>query len=80
MVQRLHDLGADHVVFDEELLSQESRALFKETAPRLAFNCVGGKPLTALCKVLPDGASVVTYGGMSKKPIMLPTVSECVIE
>ncbi|EGD80978.1 hypothetical protein PTSG_01560 [Salpingoeca rosetta] len=75
MRAHLQELGADHIVYDDELMEPDTRALFKETRPRLALNCVGGKPLSTLCKVMPQHGTVVTYGGMSKKPIMLPTAA-----
>lgn len=75
-VDLLQQLGADHVIFEDDLAAPETRALIQELHPRVAFNCIGGRPLTNLCKALPHGTHVITYGGMSKKPINLPTVRQ----
>lgn len=40
---------------------------------RLALNCVGGEPTTAMAKLLGQDAHLVSYGAMSKKPLSLPT-------
>jgi trans-2-enoyl-CoA reductase len=39
------------------------------------LNCVGGKPTSALVKCLSQGGHLVTYGGMSKQPLQLPTAA-----
>jgi trans-2-enoyl-CoA reductase len=76
--RELQDLGADHVVTEDEVLARDFAERTKEwtRAGRelimLALNCVGGKPATALTKVLSPGGHLVTYGTMAKKPIELP--------
>ncbi len=37
------------------------------------MNCVGGQSATELCKALGRGGVHVTYGGMSLKPVTVPT-------
>lgn len=37
------------------------------------LNCVGGKSSTEMIRHLADKASVVTYGGMSREPVTVPT-------
>ena len=44
-------------------------------APALALNCVGGKSASNLTRIMAPGATMVTYGGMSKRPLQLATVS-----
>ncbi|KAH0543689.1 hypothetical protein FGG08_002005 [Glutinoglossum americanum] len=76
--KELQDLGADHVVTEDEVLESRFPDRVKEwtrggrESIMLALNCVGGKPTTALTKVLSPGGHVVTYGAMSKKPLQLP--------
>lgn len=76
--QELYDLGATHVVTEEELMSREMRDKVKEWTRggreqiKVGLNCVGGKPGTTLAKFLASQASMITYGAMSKKPLELP--------
>jgi trans-2-enoyl-CoA reductase len=42
-------------------------------APRLALNCVGGKSSTQLLRLIGPGGVHVTYGGMSREPVVVPT-------
>lgn len=44
-------------------------------APVLALNCVGGESATELARLLGNNGTIVTYGGMSKKPVTLSTSS-----
>ena len=76
--EELLALGATHVVSEEEVLA---RSFADQVATwtdggrekvRLALNCVGGKPATALAKILSPGAHMVTYGAMSKQPMLIP--------
>ncbi|KAH8662097.1 zinc-binding dehydrogenase [Xylariales sp. PMI_506] len=77
--QELEALGADHVVTEEEFQSRQFRDLLKEwtrggrEGVRLGLNCVGGKSAQAMAKSLGEGAPLVTYGGMSRQPVALPT-------
>jgi len=41
--------------------------------PKLGLNCVGGASSTAVAKSLAAGSTIVTYGGMSMKPLTIPT-------
>ncbi|CCG81745.1 putative Mitochondrial enoyl reductase [Taphrina deformans PYCC 5710] len=69
----LYALGADIVLTDAEL---EDRAALKtllrdqvDGPVKLALNCVGGSATMNLCRLLADGAHVVTYGAMAKQPL-----------
>ncbi|RMZ88171.1 hypothetical protein DV736_g4594, partial [Chaetothyriales sp. CBS 134916] len=74
----LTSLGATHVITEEELMGREMRDKIKawtnggQEQIKVGLNCVGGKPATALAKYLSPGASLVTYGAMSKQPLTLP--------
>jgi len=41
--------------------------------PKLGLNCVGGRATSDLLRVLDKSATLVTYGGMSKQPVTVPT-------
>jgi len=42
---------------------------------KLGLNCVGGSSAGLVLKMLGTNAKLVTYGGMSKKPLMVPATS-----
>ncbi|KAJ3412243.1 hypothetical protein HDV05_001054 [Chytridiales sp. JEL 0842] len=74
----LKSLGADVVVTEDKLRKPDTEKAIRELcgttkAPKLGLNCVGGKSATNLARHLGPGASLVTYGGMSKEPVTLPT-------
>jgi trans-2-enoyl-CoA reductase len=72
-------LGADVVVTEAalrnrtEMAAALSAAGCDESKPRLALNCVGGTLVGDMIRHMGHAASVVTYGGMSKKPISVGT-------
>ncbi|KAF5296480.1 hypothetical protein FQR65_LT01469 [Abscondita terminalis] len=68
----LSSLGATYVLTEEELRTTD---LFKTgfPAPSLALNCVGGKSALEIMRQLKPGGCIVTYGGMSKEPVTVPT-------
>jgi len=75
----LRELGADVVVTDKDFESKEIKDRVAEWTNggrepiRLGLNCVGGKQVNAMAKILAPSSSVVTYGGMSKQPVTVPT-------
>lgn len=78
--QELLDLGATAVLTEAEFLDRGFAARLKDEFTRggreplmLGLNCVGGKSATAMAKCLSEGGTMVTYGAMSKQPVMLPT-------
>lgn len=78
MKKELHDLGADVVVTESQFLSREWKDQLAEITRKgreeigLGLNCVGGKSATAIARSLGHGATMVSYGGMSKQPVQLP--------
>ena len=69
--QYLLRLGATEIFTEEELLKTkvfEGGCLPK---PRLALNCVGGESAHNIAKLLEHKGVMVTYGGMSRKPISI---------
>ena len=77
--EEMEGLGATRVVSEEEVMMGRG---FKERVMEwtdggreevvLGLNCVGGKAAVAMAKVLSPGARFVTYGAMSKQPMVIP--------
>ncbi|XP_037944699.1 enoyl-[acyl-carrier-protein] reductase, mitochondrial [Teleopsis dalmanni] len=68
-------LGASQVLTEEELRTTK---IFKDGVlpkPRLALNCVGGKSATEVSRQLADKGTMVTYGGMSREPVIAATAA-----
>ncbi|XP_037825007.1 enoyl-[acyl-carrier-protein] reductase, mitochondrial [Lucilia sericata] len=71
----LKSLGATEILTEEEI---RTCTLFKEgklPKPKLAFNCVGGKSATEVTRHLADKGVMVTYGGMSREPVIAATAA-----
>lgn len=69
--EELKAMGADFVLTEEELRSSK---LFENVAPpKLVLNCVSGKAVIGLVKAVANGGTIVTYGGMSRQPLVVPT-------
>lgn len=74
VVERLKTLGGYIVVTDDYLSTPEFKKLVSDLpAPKLALNCVGGPTSTEFTRLLAPGGTMVTYGGMSRKPVTVPT-------
>ncbi|XP_071113909.1 enoyl-[acyl-carrier-protein] reductase, mitochondrial-like [Haliotis cracherodii] len=75
LIHYLRDLGADHVVSETFCRSPEMKDFMKSlpSQPKLGLNCVGGSSSTEMLRHLGQGAKMITYGGMSRKPIVVPT-------
>lgn len=68
----LKRLGATEVLTEEEV---RTTTLFKSKAlpaPKLAFNCVGGKSATNIMRHLAEKGILVTYGAMSREALTIP--------
>lgn len=73
MTRLLSNLGGDVNVTDEFLNTASFNEMLKDLPPcKLALNCVGGPSATNLARALGAGGTMVTYGGMSKKPVTIP--------
>lgn len=69
----LTNLGGNLNVPDYYVNTPEFRDILKDyPACKLALNCVGGDETTEMVRSLAIGATVVTYGGMSKRPFVVP--------
>ncbi|KAJ1978135.1 mitochondrial 2-enoyl thioester reductase [Dimargaris verticillata] len=71
---QLKALGADYVFTDEQLRTIETRNQLKSLDGPIALglDCVGGRTTMELGRNLSSSASLVVYGGMSKRPMSLP--------
>lgn len=75
LIAYLKELGATEVLTEEQL---RTTTLFKSKQlrrPKLAFNCVGGKSATELLRHLDDKGVLVTYGAMSREPVVAPNAA-----
>ncbi|KAL7621413.1 mitochondrial 2-enoyl thioester reductase [Parahypoxylon ruwenzoriense] len=72
-------LGATHVVTEDEFRGRGFRDMLAEwtranrEGVRLGLNCVGGASAQTMARSLGPGATLVTYGGMARQPVALPT-------
>ncbi|CAK8536179.1 unnamed protein product [Lathyrus sativus] len=74
--ERLKHLGADEVFTENELEVKNVKSLLDGIPePALGFNCVGGNSASLVLKFLRRGGTMVTYGGMSKRPVTVSTSS-----
>eukprot|EP00850_Spirogloea_muscicola_P000783 SM000003S11028 [mRNA] locus=s3:468655:470770:- [translate_table: standard] len=72
--QHLKDLGATAVLTDDVAARPDVKSI-QPNLPKakLGLNCVGGQAASSIMKLLEPGGTMVTYGGMSKKPITSST-------
>lgn len=73
LVDYLKSIGADEILTEDQCRSTK---IFKEgklKKPKLALNCVGGKNALEMSKHLDQEGIMVTYGGMSREPVLVPT-------
>lgn len=77
--KELESLGATKVITEEQNESKdfggEIKKWIKESGGevKLALNCVGGKNATGIARKLSPNGLMLTYGGMSMQPVILPT-------
>lgn len=73
MVEKLKQYGGYIVDTDSYLSTPQFKRLIADLPkPKLALNCTGGPVVTDMARLLDDGATVVTYGAMARKPITVP--------
>ncbi|KAK4760614.1 hypothetical protein SAY87_005507 [Trapa incisa] len=74
--EMLKKLGADEVFTETQLDVKNVKSLLGNLPePSIGFNCVGGNAASLVMRFLRQGGTMVTYGGMSKKPITASTSS-----
>jgi len=74
VVERLKAYGGYMVVSEDYMVTPPFRRLLTDLPkPKLALNAVGGPSATEIARLLHDQGTMVTYGGMSRKPVTVPT-------
>lgn len=69
----LSNLGGDLNVTDKFVNTFEFNEVLKDMGGcKLAFNCVGGDLVTQMARCMSMNSTIVTYGGMSKRPMHIP--------
>lgn len=71
----LISLGATCVLTENELRQTKIFKNKEIEKPSLALNCVGGKSSLEMLRQLQHSGIMVTYGGMSREPVTIPTAS-----
>lgn len=75
-VDHLKNIGSYIAVSEDYTKGAAFKNLISDLpAPKLALNAVGGTAATELIRHLGENGTLVTYGGMSRKPIQVPTSS-----
>lgn len=69
----LKSLGATEVLTEEQLRTTDLFKSKRLPRPRLALNCVGGQSALEVMRHLQNSSPIVTYGGMSREPVTVPT-------
>lgn len=74
LIDSLRKYGADHIITEEQLRDRDvmSKIWSSASKPKLALNCVAGTNATDCMRHIAPGGVMVTYGGMSKKPLTVP--------
>lgn len=68
----LQELGATHVLLDDEVGLAAARDIMGGANASLALNAVGGDSALRLMKLLRESGHHVTYGAMGRKPVTAP--------
>jgi trans-2-enoyl-CoA reductase len=70
----LSNYGGDINVPEDYVNSYGFNEMIKDLPPiKLAFNCIGGEGVVDIARVVGKGATLVTYGGMSKEQVAIPS-------
>jgi trans-2-enoyl-CoA reductase len=66
------EAGATHRFVEDENLPTAIREVTGDAPIRLALNAVGGESALALANASTEGATIVTYGAMARRPLRIP--------
>ncbi len=72
LIQPLKAEGGDIVLLDDEEAKEKAKAESCGAKIKLGLNCVGGESATRLAGLLAPGGTMVTYGAMSRKALVVP--------
>lgn len=70
--KHLKNLGATQVLTESELRSTDLFKSKKLSPPKLALNCICGQNALEVIRHLAPNGTMVTYGGMSREPLIVP--------
>ncbi|KAK9883105.1 hypothetical protein WA026_001304 [Henosepilachna vigintioctopunctata] len=73
LVAFLKGLGATHILTEDSLRTTKVFLNGDLSKPKLALNCVGGQSALEILRHLDNNGTMVTYGGMSREPVTVPT-------
>ncbi len=73
LIEPLKAMGADHVVLEGSGWPKSAKELTGGEPVSLALNSIGGESAIDQIKVLGDGGTQVTFGGMVGDPVRFPT-------
>ncbi|MBT8043616.1 MAG: 2-enoyl thioester reductase domain-containing protein [Verrucomicrobiae bacterium] len=71
-IDELYNLGADHVLLDNQESIEKIKEITSGCAPQLALNAVGGDSALRLMDTLATKGIHVTYGAMSRRSLKVP--------
>lgn len=66
-------MGADEILTESEIKKTQIFKSKKLPSPKLALNCICGQNALEILRHLTHGGIMVTYGGMSREPLTVPT-------
>jgi len=73
-VEKLKAIGGFMVVSEDYVQTPPFRRLLSDIPkPKLGLNCIGGASATEMARLLGEKGTMVTYGGMSRRPVTIPT-------
>ncbi len=75
LIDELLGIGADAVYLDSDESVVEAKSRIGTPGAVLGLNAVGGESATRIMRILDEQATLVTYGGMSKRPLAIATGS-----
>ncbi|MDQ8199641.1 2-enoyl thioester reductase domain-containing protein [Pelagicoccus enzymogenes] len=69
----LKKLGAGVVLVDDRDAAKAALEATNGKKAKIALNSVGGSSALGMCKLLADGGTLITFGGMDREPAPFPT-------
>lgn len=70
---QLRQLGASIVLLDDRDAPKKALELTGGKKAKVGFNSIGASSLLGMCKLLDDGGTIVTFGGMDRSLAPFPT-------
>jgi len=73
LIEELTAAGGDVVLLDDANANEEIKARTGKAQIFLGLNSVGGESASRVASALAHGGKMLTFGAMSRRPLMLPT-------